>query len=59
VTKSDKKFFVTFQSPLGGEVEVPLYAESLDEAVMLAEVNYEQEGFPVTRIRPEVKYAQA
>lgn len=50
----DKKFLVTFESPLGGEVEVPVYAESLEEAQKLAEVNYEEAGFPVTRIRPEV-----
>lgn len=58
MTKSDKKYFVTFASPLGGECEVPLYAGSLDEATELAEATYSEAGFPVTRVRPEVHHEQ-
>lgn len=49
-----KKFYVTIQSPLGGECEFPMYADSLDEATKQADFEYEQAGFPVSRIRPEV-----
>ncbi|AXR70223.1 hypothetical protein HOT15_gp15 [Dickeya phage Dagda] len=31
-----------------------MYAESLDEAAKQADFEYEQAGFPVSRIRPEV-----
>lgn len=35
--------------------EVPIYATNLDEATEIAEATYEEAGFAVTRIRPEVK----
>lgn len=55
---NDKKFIVEVICPLGGSIEVPLFAESLDEAVTLADIEYTEQGFGVGRIRPEVKHEQ-
>lgn len=51
-----KKFFVTVQG-LIGETEFPMWAESLEQAQEQAEAEYEEAGFIVTRIRPEVRHA--
>ena len=51
---TEKKFLVTVESASMTH-EVPVYAMSLDEAVQLAEFEYGEAGFVVTRVRPEVK----
>lgn len=35
--------------------EVPVYAETLDEALEKAEAEYVEAGFEVQRVRPDVK----
>ncbi len=49
----DKKFFVTVEGS-SQSFEVPVFAQSLDEALELAEWQYVPAGFEVTRVRPEV-----
>ncbi|APU03039.1 inhibitor of host bacterial RNA polymerase [Pectobacterium phage PP47] len=49
-----KKFLVTVETTLG-ETEVPVFAETLDEALDVAELKYVPAGLAVTRVRPEVK----
>lgn len=49
----DKKFFVTVEGS-SQSFEVPVFAQSLDEALELAEWQYVPAGFAVTRVRPEV-----
>ncbi|WAK44909.1 putative bacterial RNA polymerase inhibitor [Erwinia phage pEa_SNUABM_57] len=49
----DKKFFVTVEGS-AQSFEVPVFAQSLDEALELAEWQYVPAGFEVTRVRPEV-----
>lgn len=51
-----KKFFVTVET-LVGEIEVFIYAGSLEEATEQAEAEYTEQGFNVTRVRPEVIHA--
>ena len=51
-----KKFYVTIQG-LMGSTELPMWADSLEQAEELAELEYADAGFTVTRIRPEVKHA--
>lgn len=48
-----RKFLVHIESATMGH-EVPVYAASLEEAEELAEAQYQEAGFMVTRIRPEV-----
>lgn len=48
-----RKFLVQIESASTGH-EVPVYATSLEEAEELAEAQYQEAGFMVTRIRPEV-----
>ncbi|NBK20429.1 MAG: inhibitor of host bacterial RNA polymerase [Spirochaetia bacterium] len=50
-----KKFFVEVQG-LTDSVELPVWADSLEEAQEIAEAEYEDMGFTVNRIRPEVKH---
>lgn len=47
----NKKFWATVESS-EHSFEVPIYAETLDEAVELAEWQYVPAGFEVTRVRP-------
>ncbi len=47
----NKKFWVTVESS-EHSFEVPIYAETLDEALELAEWQYVPAGFEVTRVRP-------
>lgn len=47
------KYFVNIET-LVGEIEVFIYAESLLEATERAEAEYSEQGFLVTRVRPEV-----
>ncbi|AAP20509.1 RNA polymerase inhibitor [Yersinia phage phiA1122] len=47
----NKKFWATVES-FEHSFEVPIYAETLDEAVELAEWQYVPAGFEVTRVRP-------
>lgn len=49
----DKKFFVTVEGS-SQSFEVPVFAQSLDEALELAEWQYVPAGFEVSRVRPEV-----
>ena len=48
-----RKFLVQIESASTAH-EVPVYATSLEEAEELAEAQYQEAGFMVTRIRPEV-----
>ena len=48
---SNKKFWATVESS-EHSFEVPIYAETLDEALELAEWQYVPAGFEVTRVRP-------
>lgn len=50
----DKKFLVTVESA-AQSFEVPVMAETLKEAVELAEWTYVPAGFKVGRVRPDVK----
>jgi hypothetical protein len=47
----NKKFWATVESS-EHSFEVPIYAETLDEALELAEWQYVPAGFEVTRVRP-------
>ena len=47
----NKKFWATVESS-EHPFEVPVYAETLDEALELAEWQYVPAGFEVTRVRP-------
>lgn len=49
-----RKFIVQIESATLAH-EVPVYATSLEEAEELAEAQYQEAGFMVTRIRPEVR----
>ena len=51
--KELKKFLVTIEGR-NQTFEVPVFAENIDHAAELA-VEYEDAGFVVDRIRPEVK----
>ncbi|CBV65210.1 predicted bacterial RNA polymerase inhibitor [Salmonella phage Vi06] len=51
VGTDSKKFWATVESS-EHSFEVPVYAETLDEALELAEWQYVQAGFEVTRVRP-------
>lgn len=48
---NNKKFWATVESS-EHSFEVPIYAETIDEAVELAEWQYGHCGFEVTRVRP-------
>ncbi|QEQ94735.1 putative bacterial RNA polymerase inhibitor [Erwinia phage pEp_SNUABM_10] len=48
-----KKFFATVESA-SQSFEVPVFAETLEEATELAEWQYVPAGFEVTRVRPQV-----
>ncbi|AXC34597.1 RNA polymerase inhibitor [Escherichia phage SRT7] len=50
---TDKKYFVTL-SYVDGELEVPVFAGSLEEAHDLATFKYTPVGFEVLRVRPAV-----
>lgn len=50
----EQKYLVQVESTTLSH-EVPVYATSLDEAVQLAEFEYGEAGFTVTRVRPDVK----
>lgn len=49
----DKKYLITVEG-LKESYELPIYATSLEEATLKSQ-EYEDAGFEVTRIRPEVK----
>lgn len=49
-----KRFLVTVETTLG-ETEVPVFAETLDEALDEAELKYVPAGLAVTRVRPFVE----
>lgn len=51
LTVDNKKFWATVESS-EHSFEVPIYAETLDEALELAEWQYVPAGFEVTRVRP-------
>ena len=51
LTVDNKKFWATVESS-EHSFEVQIYAETLDEAVELAEWQYVPAGFEVTRVRP-------
>lgn len=51
---TETKYLVTVESATMSH-EVPVYAMSLDEAAQLAEFEYGEAGFAVTRVRPDVK----
>lgn len=53
LTISNKRFYVTIETA-AESFEVPVYANSLDEALDEAELKYIPAGFAVTRVRPEV-----
>lgn len=53
LTETNKKFIVHLQGS-SSEIEVPLYAKSLDEALEVAEWTYQEAGFEVARVRPAV-----
>lgn len=50
----DKKFLVTVESA-AQSFEVPVMAETIEEAAELAEWTYVPAGFKVGRVRPDVK----
>lgn len=50
-----KKYFVLIESA-AQSYEVPIWAISLEDAAKQAEV-YEEAGYTIARIRPEVTYA--
>ena len=50
---TDKKYFVTL-GYVDGELEVPVFATSLEEALDLATFKYTPVGFEVLRVRPAV-----
>lgn len=54
LVSTDKKFFVTL-SHVYGSTEVPVYAETIEEAHDLATLKYTGSGFEVARVRPDVK----
>lgn len=47
-----KKYWVTVESA-AHSFEVPVFAESLDQALEYAEWQYMEAGFEVTRVRPD------
>lgn len=47
-----RKFWVTVESA-AHSFEVPVFAESLDQALTDAEFHYQDAGFEVTRVRPD------
>lgn len=53
LTETNKKFIVHLQGS-ASEIEVPVYAKSLDEALEVAEWTYQEAGFEVSRVRPAV-----
>lgn len=53
-----KKFLVTVEG-LIGSTEVPVWAETLEQAMEYAEIEYVEAGFVVSRVRPEVIHEEA
>lgn len=49
-----KKYWATIESA-AHSFEVPVYAESLDQALEYAESQYVEAGFAVVRVRPDVR----
>lgn len=47
-----KKYWATIETA-AHSFEVPVYAESLEQALDYAEAQYVEAGFAVTRIRPD------
>lgn len=47
-----KKYWVTVESA-AHSFEVPVFAESLEQALEDAEWQYQEAGFQVTRVRPD------
>lgn len=54
LVSDSKKYWVTVESA-AHSFEVPVFAESLDQALEYAEVQYEDAGFQVVRVRPDVR----
>lgn len=52
LVSDSKKYWVTIESA-AHSFEVPVYAESLDQALEYAELQYAEAGFAVTRVRPD------
>ncbi|AWD92495.1 RNA polymerase inhibitor [Pectobacterium phage Jarilo] len=48
----NKRYIATIESAYGS-IDVPVYAESLEEALELAEWQYVPAGYVVARVRPE------
>lgn len=52
LVQSDKKFFATIETTFG-TTEVPVFAETLEEAVDAADLKYTSAGLRVVRVRPD------
>lgn len=52
LVSNDKKFFATIETPLGS-TEVPIFAETIEEALEVAELKYVPSGLDVIRVRPD------
>lgn len=52
LVSDSKKYWVTIESA-AHSFEVPVYGESLDQALEYAEFQYVDAGFAVTRVRPD------
>lgn len=53
LVSTSRKYWVTVESA-AHSFEVPVYAESLEEAFENADWQYTEAGFEVTRVRPDV-----
>lgn len=52
LVSDQKKYWVTIESA-AHSFEVPVFAETLDNALEYAEWQYQEAGFQVTRVRPD------